>query len=119
VVSRAQTAIRKLILTFTPHPAPPSEFPGDLCKYAAGHQRVIQSDIVGELSVARAEEVLTDDAEIQMLAGPPPEARVHTRIGGNARSEPADILEAAVPFEMMRQIQRGSDLKLLLGRAAS
>src|ERR1700689_5900669 len=49
----------------------------------------------------------------------PPDPRVHPRIGRYADRQPSDICGTAIPFEMMRQIELGAHLNLLLRSTAS
>src|SRR5580658_8298613 len=54
-----------------------------------------------------------------MLAGPPPQARVHARIGRYPHGQPPDICGTAIELEVMRQIEVGAHLKLLFRGAAA
>src|SRR5580658_7924322 len=54
-----------------------------------------------------------------MLAGFPPQAGIHARIGRYSRGQPPDICGTAIELEVMRQIEIRPHLKLLFGSAAS
>jgi hypothetical protein len=86
-------------------------------------QRTAYLISVVELGVRRPKKVLAHNANFDRFSNPPSKPRVQSRVGGNravtSLAQAPNIIQSAIPIHVVRQIQKRSNLKLMLRRVSS
>src|ERR1700685_3388914 len=97
-----------------------SEAPCDLSKNASLHQGVGQFVRGVKLGMERSQKVLTDHAEFNRLCWPPAQARVDPRVSWYRSvpsiSQVSDVIDRAIPLQVVGQVQKRARLELILRR---